>query len=356
MAEIYLKDGVYYKDKEYGNKFSDQEMAALLWQLKGSLKRTSDPRSPAAKALTVGFLVLLLLFALAMVGVSIIQWWPDLVQRSQRPPAAISSPVNSTDAQLVMSEQIKNYSDRVADLEKLISVLLGLSAIYTIALGFSSYTSVQMNLQQVEKGIKSIEELRDRAEESTENLETLVTSYRDELAKIRDEIDLTQNYARVIPNVMATLALALQRPEYRSNAESATQDLRDLRSKYRTDVKVSFFLARAYKILEHFHKAVNAMTFFIEEKKAANQGRDDSVADAYYNRACYRSLLWQRAKDANDADQMTALQNSLVADVKECCSRDAKLLDDIPTDADFVPVLQEKWFKDALAKIRLAGS
>jgi len=323
-----------------------------------------------AKTIVVVLLVILLASAAAVVVASWQHWrQPDSVGRVHGTPASNSATdfgqlkQDKTDEKQVLIDELKDYSDRVSDLEKLISVLLGLSAIYTIALGLSSWASVQMNLQQAKEWMQSQQEavkgLRERAEESVKKTEeskgelvTLLGEYKMKLAEIDAKIAESTDYARTIPNVMATLAVALQRNDYIPLAESATEDLRALRSKNPTDPKVNFFLGRAYKLLKHFRKAAEAMTFFIEAKERANQEVDDKVADAYYNRACYQSLLWERTTDVKDKQK---LQNAIIADLWEGCRRDAKLLDAIPADLDFKPVLQLVWFKETLTAIRQAG-
>jgi|SRR5271165_2759916 len=252
--------------------------------------------------------------------------------------------------------QVTDYSDRVSDLEKLISALIGLSAIYTIALGLSSWASVQMNLQQAKESVES-------AQRSLENLNALVDLYKhkvNELDAYRKGVDadmkVRADYARVIPNVMAILALALQREDYIPVADSVIQDLRNLRDENPTDAKVSFFLGRAYKIRKHFRMAVDAMTFFIDAKHAAKESHHSSLADAYYNRACYQSLLWSPTLAA---DAKLALQSAIIADVPECCRRDPQLLGEIEKspdgDPDLDPVRGESWFQDTLTKLHQAG-
>jgi hypothetical protein len=305
----------------------------------------------------VVILLLILLASAAAVVFAAWQHWrqPEAMGRVHggAPVGSGQSKQDTTDEKQALIDELKDYSDRVSDLEKLISVLLGLSAIYTIALGLSSWASVQMNLQQAKEWVQSqqtaVNELRSRTEKSTKEaedkaneLKALVTSYQTALAKSNLDVEEAIYYTRVISNVGASLALALQ-GQYRADLEGSAQNLLDLRSKDPTDFLVSFYLGRAYRVLHRFQKAADAMSAFIKAKESAGQQYDSEVGDAYYNRAFYQSLLWEQTKD-------TALQSAIVADVLECGRRDENLLKVMQKDADFTPVLQEDWFKLALAK------
>ena len=94
------------------------------------------------------------------------------------------------------------------------------------------------------------------------------------------------------------------------------------------------------------------MTGFIEAKTQANQGHEPIIADAYYNRACYRSLLWGQL---TDAAQKQELQEKIKQDLWSCCRLKPILLPDVEDDADFAPVVHEAWFQDILREIRSAG-
>jgi hypothetical protein len=343
---IYQKDGRYFKDKICSVNYADQDTASILWQLKRSLEQSRAAEGPrdSTRRISVKLLLLLLLIcALGMVVVSVVYWWPDLIHRFTNPAPLPTSAMNPAQAQQSMSDELKNYSDRVSDLEKLISVLLGLSAIYTISLGLSSWASVQSNLQQAEKWIQvqqSItKDLKDQAEKSVEKLESLLLRHEAGLASIQDAII----YARTIQSASASLALAVQ-GKFVSDAELAVKDLVELRAKLPTDRVVNLYLGRMYKVLGRLKNAVDAMTVFIKNKESAQQIHDVGAGDAYYNRACYRSLLWSRGTNA----ERLALQAEIVKDINEFCSIDETLKTGISQDTDFDAVRTEEWFTDAL--------
>jgi hypothetical protein len=343
---IYQKGGRYFKDKACSVNYADQDTASILWQLKRSLDESRVFERPSAPPRRIGVQLLLLLLvicALGMVVVSVVYWWPDLIHRFTNPAPPPTSAMSLAQAQQAMSDELKSYSDRVSDLEKLISVLLGLSAIYTISLGLSSWASVQSNLQQAEKWIQvqqSItKDLKDQAEKSVEKLESLLLRHEAGLASIQDEI----TYAKAIQSASASLALAVQ-GKFVSDAELAIKDLVELRAKAPTNRVLNLYLGRTYKVLGRLKNAVDAMTVFIKSKESAQQIHDGAAADAYYNRACYRSLLWGKGTSA----ERLLLQDEIVKDINEFRLIDETLTVGIPQDTDFDAVRAEKWFTDAL--------
>jgi len=211
-----------------------------------------------------------------------------------------------------------------------------------------------MNLQQATDLSSSAKESVKSAEESRKKLDALLVDYEAKWVGINAKIGDSTEYARVIPNVSAALALAFQN-QYVPVLELAIQDLLDLREKRPTDPKISFYLGRAYKLQKKFRQAVEAMTFFIDVKPVKGEKHHHDVADAFYNRACYQSLLLPRTRDAN---AQGALQSAIIADVEECCRRDQTALaaiEDPRGDADFNPVRNKTWFRAALAKLHDAG-
>lgn len=344
--QIFQKEGTYFKDKKCSVHYADQDTAAVLWQLKQSLDRSRavDSVGKSARSTSVKLLLfLLLLCALGMVGVSVAYWWPDLIRHLAHPAVSPSSAMNPAQTQQAMSDELKNYSDRVGDLEKLISVLLGLSAIYTISLGLSSWANVQSSLQQAEKWIQvqqsTMKELKDQAERSVEKLESLLLKHEEGLVTVQDAI----TYARAIAGASASLALAVQ-GKFISDAELAVKTLVELRVKHPTDRRLNLCVGRIYKVLGRLNNAANAMTVFIQNKETANERNDGDVADAYYNRACYRALLWTKSQPS----ERQTIQNDLVADIKLFCSIDENLKKDIEQDTDFNGVRAEAWFIEAL--------
>jgi hypothetical protein len=347
MSEIIFRRGeVYFKDKSCTKHYTDQETAAVLWQLKEAVAETEPYRAlhGAGRRWTVGILLLLLLtFALGIVGVSVKLWWPDLLGRFAKPLPVPTASMPEAQAEQAMSDLLKSYSDRVSDLEKLISVLLGLSGIYTISLGLSSWASVQSSLQQAEKWIEAqqarLKDTRDAAEEQVEKIETLLLKHAEGVGKMEDAL----RYARAIPGASAALALAVQ-GKYVSDAELAIKTLVKLRTKQPTDRYINFYLGRLYKVLKRLRNAEESMTAFIQSKEAANERNDPDVGDAYYNRACYRALLWTAAKDTDK----TKLQTEIAEDVRKFCAIDEKMKTDVATDTDFDAIRTQSRMVEAL--------
>lgn len=283
---------------------------------------------------------LLVLSAVGILGVAVVLWWPNLIHRFVEFRAA---PLTAAQAQQALAENLKNYTERVSDLEKLISVLIGLSAIYTLALGLSSWAAVQTNLQQAKESLSHqteiMSDVKDRAETAATKLEGLLEDYEQKLKETERAI----LYAARIPSASASLALALQ-GQYRSDAELAIAKLLEFRSEYGTDRYVNLYLGRLYKALGKYRSAAGAMTSYIERKQAAQQGDDKDAVDAYYNRACYWSLCWPTAKPA----EKTQLQAAIETDVKHFLGINESLKAAIPGDSDFDPVKNENWFKELL--------
>jgi hypothetical protein len=342
---IYEKQGIYYKDKDCNVKCPDQDTAAILWQFKGSIDRGPFSRGSRISPLVRAGLVVLILASAGMF-VAGLMLWPDLMSRLLHPTGSISTVVSATQAEQAMTDQLKNYSERVGDLEKLISVLLGISAIYTITLGLSSWASVQSNFQQAEKWIQAqqsmMKDLKDQAEASAAKVEDLLQRHESSLEGIQDSL----TYARVIPGASASLALALQN-KYLSDAGLAADTLLGLRAKHPTDRLLNLYLARIYKALGRYPAAISAVTVYIDSKQKAGQDNDLDMADAYYNRGCYRALLWaQKAAQQEVRDQ---LQKEIAEDIAKFRLIKDEIKKDVGTDTDFDAVRTESWFTKALS-------
>ena len=91
--------------------------------------------------IVLGLLLLLLLSAVILI---VLASW------SQATRLVLTTPPTSTPQQLnaddVLKERVENYNKRVDELQKVASLLLGLSTIYAIVLAVSAYASVQANL------------------------------------------------------------------------------------------------------------------------------------------------------------------------------------------------------------------
>ncbi|HKP47513.1 MAG TPA: hypothetical protein VJT50_13015 [Pyrinomonadaceae bacterium] len=241
---------------------------------------------------------------------------------AQAPSPAPSAAATVAETEQILKQKLDAYTERADGLQKLISLLLGLSTIYAIALAFSAYTSVKTNIEQSQK--------------SVDKLETLLK----ELPSQLDDIQQRTAYSTKITMASGSLALALQ-AKYLTDAELAIDALRELRSgKHATDRYVNLLLGRLYKTLRRFENAEETMTSFIQRKEQAGEGDDSSIADAYYNRACYQSLRWNQATSA----QKTALQSGIERDLTRTFRLDQTYRRDAANDDDFAAVKGEAWF------------
>ena len=206
-------------------------------------------------------LAVLILVSFVVVGVAV---WPIARASvvSTTTPTPMVTATNTTDREELLKEKLETYSKRADDLQKLISILLGLSTIYAIVLAVGAYTSVQSNLQQAEKSIAKLESLLQ------------------DLPKGFAEIQEKSSYSTQITIAHGSLALALQ-AKYLEEAEFAIRALLDLRKgAYATDRYVNMLLGRLYKALNRFQNAEEAMTSFIGRKEASGEGDDAARAGA----------------------------------------------------------------------------
>jgi len=344
MVEIYSKDGKFFKNKACTSEFSDQETAAILWKLNQTFENADKYRLPRIGAKPVKFLLaIIIIVSLAFVVSSALHWWPDLFARFVHAPPLEPPTTSPQQAEQAMTEAVKNYSERISDLEKLVSLLLALSAFYTVALGLSSWASVQANLQQAEKWIQAqqaiMKETREQSQIAVEKLEELLVQHQSGVSKIESKIEDEITYARRITGASASLALALVGPSYTDDARTAIKLLSELKSKYGTDRNTNIYLGRLNKALKQYATAAEAMSDFIRQKEAANAGHDDDTVDAYYNRACYNSLFWLAS-----APNRGELQVKILSDLQRCTLLNPSLKADIRGDSDFDPVRTETWF------------
>jgi hypothetical protein len=227
-----------------------------------------------------------------------------------------------TEREQVLKEKLETYNKRADDLQKLISLLLGLSTIYAIALAFSAYTSVQTNLKQADKSIAK--------------LEALLLQLPKDLEEVKDKT----KYSTQIAMASGSLALALQ-AKYLADAELAIRALLELRSgPHATDRFVNLLLGRLYKALNRFQNAEEAMTSFIDRKEKLGEGDDSAIADAIYNRACYQSLRWATATSL----EQSGLKIGIERDLRRIFGLDDTYRRDIQTDEDFDNVKDQDWF------------
>jgi len=280
-------------------------------------------------------LVLVLIGTLVMEGLLVVgfaftrSWWraPNAVSLETIPPIK-----NVTDAEQVLKEKLDNYSKRADDLQKLLSLLLGLTTIYAIVLAVSAYTSVQNNIQLSEKAIARLDKL-------VEDHERVIPK---ELEQMRQE---TTYFGRI---ALATAASAfpLDSDDYKDVQESVIKGLVELRSgHYSIDPIINQRLARLYKALGRYRNAEEVMTGFIERKERRGEGDDPSVVDAYYDRACYQVF---RLASASAPDK-TSLIEAIEKDFSRAFTLDDTLKRNAPKDEWLRSVWTEDWFKNLVA-------
>lgn len=256
-----------------------------------------------------------------LVALGALPWHPRTEVSSSAAPA---STVSLTDMEQVLKEKLDAYNKRADDLQKAASLLLGLSTIYAIVLAFSAYTSVQNNLQQADKSIA--------------RLEGLLQELPRNLKEVKDDT----KYSTQVTMARGSLALALQ-GKYLGDAALAIIALKDLRDgAYATDRFVNLLLGRLHKALGSFENAEGAMTSFIDRKVRLGEVDDTAIGDAYYNRACYRSLRWASATST----EKSVLQTGIEQDLGKIFSVDQSYKSGIQSDPDFQYIKDQEWFKN----------
>jgi hypothetical protein len=256
-------------------------------------------------------------------------------------PQAIASTANVSETEQILKEKLDNYSKRADDLQKLISILLGISTIYAAVLAISAYTSVQSNLRQTEKEI-------DRLKQVIIDQEVVLTKNRDAVAQMQQEIREAMNYSTRISigRLVTVFPFEGTKEQLRAFRHEVIKRLVETRSgRYSTDSYLNFLISRSYKLLDLHQSAEEVMTSFISEKEKAKE-IDDDLRDAYYNRACYQGLRWSSAAPGT----RVTLQSGIERDLIRVFSLDESYRSAAQTDPDFTDVLATDWFK-RLAKL-----
>jgi hypothetical protein len=248
--------------------------------------------------------------------------------------AATPADTGPTDA---LEAKFQAYSDRADDLQKLIAVLIGLSSLYAVVLGLSSYASAQ-NAQQ------ALQKMEADAKDSFKTLETL----RDEWKKNQIQVGKDITYGRRLAIGSASIGLAIQ-GVYLDDARAAIEALVGLRPDHPADRYLNLYIGRLHKALKKYAFAEAAMTVFLEELKQTKDGEKLNFFDAYFNRACYRSLQWSTAS----GQDQTALQAGILGDLAESSKAALELgqytkdafLELVKDEKDFDNVRSLDWFK-----------
>ncbi len=329
------------------------------------------------------FLVfVLLLVIISALTLVILGSWP----REHTPITSTASGISAAEAQEGLKEKLDSYSKRTDELQKMTSLLLGLSTIYAIVLGISAYTSVQANLDQAKKSVE-------RADRSVDKLEGLTSSFQD---LKNDQISTLQNLKseelRSLQELKENEVKALQ--ELKESEAKALRDLKDIEIKkmeteingfqarmtyatriaiatmvsnfpleeginrlqeesiagllelrngaYSTDPFVNLRLARLYRALKRYEAAEDVLSLYLAGRRRSGEPADLAMITAYFNRACYRSLQWQAT---NDADR-GALSARIAQDLRRCFRLDNKTRTDAQTDRDFEHLHNQPWFQE----------
>lgn len=119
----------------------------------------SNAGAPSKHPLVLAISILVL----ACVATFVVTVGRDLWLAVQRQPQI--SPVSVNDQEQIVKGKIDAYDKRAEDLQKLISFLIGLSVLYTLALGVTSYLGLQQTLLQAQETAGKMESLRREAEQ-----------------------------------------------------------------------------------------------------------------------------------------------------------------------------------------------
>jgi len=301
----------------------------------------------------IGLLLLLLLSAVILI---VLASWSQATRLILSPsPASTPQPANADDA---FKERVENYSKRVDELQKVASLLLGLSTIYAIVLAVSAYASVQANLEQAKKSVDQADKSLARLEKLTDKFETDINTEIENLRGLRErEVRILQeevnriqdrmNYATRVAIATMVSNFPLDQKVVERLQQESIKGLLELRQgNYGTDEFVNLRLARLYRASKQLPSAERAITSFIERKQRSGEGDDRVIEKAYYNRACYRSLQWAATTAGQkERDRFAA---GIEADLREAISLSQENKEIAKGDSDFDAVKNEPWFQQLI--------
>ncbi len=266
-----------------------------------------------------------------------LRWYGGSLVGRAAPGGGALTATPDTAATDALEAKFQAFSDRADDLQKLIAVLIGLSSLYAVVLGLSSYASAQSAQQALQK-------MESDAKDSFKTLETL----RDEWKKNQIQVGKDIMYGRRLAIGSASIGLAIQ-GVYLDDAQAAIEALVGLRSDHPADRYINLYIGRLHKALKKYAFAEAAMTVFLEELKQTKDEDKLNVFDAYFNRACYRSLQWSTAS----GQDQPALQTGILGDLAESSKAALELgqytkdafLELVKDEKDFDNVRSLDWFK-----------
>jgi hypothetical protein len=300
------------------------------------------------KPIVVLLVATLIIEGLLVVGFSLsANWW----RASNDVSAAKNSPITDlSETEKALREKLDNYSKRVDDLGKLLSLLLTLTTIYTIVLGVSAYASVQNNLRESEKGIARLDGLvREQEEIIRSNRDVIPKQLEDVQHRTQEQIEEMQRQTLYTRRIAVATAISQfpQEPEnYKGVQETFVKLLMEMRStpSYATDHPLNQLIAHLYVALERYRDAEQVMTTFIGRKRSKGERDDDAITDAYYDRACYRALQWPTANEEEKANLVTGITR----DLTRAFRLNNALREFVKTDLQLKGVASESWFQALL--------
>lgn len=333
-------------------------------------------------------LIALEFLVLASLLVVFITFWSGVVRAPSS--AARALPTNTSEAEQALRAKLEDYNKRAEDLQKMVSLLLGLTTIYTIVLGVAAYATLQNNLSQADKAIQRLDneiktnlehankaitrleaDVRDNVQranavinrleqgvkESQRSAETAITRLDDlrkqheelmektrvEFPQALDKVRQTTTYFGRIALATAISQFPIAEDDYQNAQKGVINGLLDLRNgEYSTDRAVNQQLARLYKAVGNLRSAEEVMTSLIERKQQLSQWDDETIVDAYYDRACYRALRWPKA-NAKEKDELI---KGVTGDLSRAFSLDADCKVLARSEPWLRAVANEDWFKE----------
>jgi tetratricopeptide (TPR) repeat protein len=279
---------------------------------------------------------LLALLILGCLGFILLASWPVV-----QPTVISAATLTAEEKEGLLKEKLDNYSKRADELQKVGSLLLGLSTIYAITLGIAAYTSVQGNIDQAKRIVEEAKDWVKKLETLTTAFETLKNT---EIENLRKEIKSAHTHANYATRIAVATMISEVPP---SETEVATLrkatiqrliELRDGDSEYATDRLVNLHIASLYLVLDDFEKADKALAEFIRQLEKSPSRDVAILAEAYYNKACYQSL--HRAKIDN-AEEKEVLADEIRRNLKRAFEFDEPLRRHAQTDTDLINVRTE---------------
>jgi len=237
-----------------------------------------------------------------------------------------SSDVSVAEADL-LKEKLDTFSKQADDLQKLLTLLLTLTTIYTVALAFSAYTSVQNNLRESEKGI--------------ERLNAAIAHANEVIPKQIEELQQQTLYTRRIAGATAISQFPPKPENDQEVQKTFVETVKGMRERYPTDPILNQQIAQLYVALERYRDAEQVMTTFIERKREKGERSDNAIADAYYDRACFRALQWS----AENSEEETSLSDGIRRDLARAFRLNYTLRAPAEDDGQLRNVAGEPWFK-----------